>query len=349
MLASSSVDSTKLADGAVTYAKLQDISATKRVLGRNTTGSGDAEEVTVDQVFDWVSGTPTQGDMFFRGASATSRLPAGFAGQRLKSLGPSSSIIWSDPDPQIQSISASVASDALTVTINQTDLISFRSSTLTDGSVTWRKIPSNISLTVPSGATLGTYNGRAARLYLLALDNSGTIEVAICNSTYGVVSLDESNLISTTAISTSATSANSVYSTSARSSLPYRVVGFIDITESTAGQWATAPTLVQGSGGQALTAMSSIGYTQYWQDFTGSRSASTNYYNTTGKPIYVSVKSTTADGGLVLQIAGISVASCGQSGGSGNDYNFVSGIVPPGISYMVIPLAGTIAGWYELR
>lgn len=37
-------------DGSITYAKLQDISATSRILGRITTGAGDAEELTAANV-----------------------------------------------------------------------------------------------------------------------------------------------------------------------------------------------------------------------------------------------------------------------------------------------------------
>jgi hypothetical protein len=37
----------------VTYAKMQNISATQRVLGRNTSGAGDTEEVTLTQLLDW--------------------------------------------------------------------------------------------------------------------------------------------------------------------------------------------------------------------------------------------------------------------------------------------------------
>jgi hypothetical protein len=47
------VATAKIADGAVTYAKIQDVSATQRLLGRNTAGSGDAEEVTVAQLAAW--------------------------------------------------------------------------------------------------------------------------------------------------------------------------------------------------------------------------------------------------------------------------------------------------------
>lgn len=54
--------------GGITYALLQDIAVTKRALGRNTAGAGDAEEVTASQILDWISATP--GSTLVRGATA---------------------------------------------------------------------------------------------------------------------------------------------------------------------------------------------------------------------------------------------------------------------------------------
>jgi hypothetical protein len=42
-------------NNTVTYAKMQDISATQRLLGRNSAGSGDVEEVTISQALDWLT------------------------------------------------------------------------------------------------------------------------------------------------------------------------------------------------------------------------------------------------------------------------------------------------------
>lgn len=196
---------------------------------------------------------------------------------------------WRLPVPKvrgrIQPITASVASSALTLGLNPTAL-DFRSATLTDGTVNTRNIAAPISLVVPSGATLGTVSATQARLVLLAIDNAGTVELAVVNLAGGN-NLDETTLISTTAISAAATASNVIYSTTARTNVPFRVVGFIDITEATAGTWATAPTTIQGEGGQALAALQSIGYGQTWQAVT--RTSGTTYYNTTGRSITIKV------------------------------------------------------------
>lgn len=156
-------------------------------------------------------------------------------------------LVSSAGKPELRSISATVAANALTVTVQPTTL-DFRSATLGSGTVNTRTLAAAASLVVPSGATLGTANGVASRLVVLLLDNAGTLEPAIVNLAGGV-SLDETGVISTTAISGAANSASVVYSQAARANLPYRVVGFVDSTQAAAGTWATAPSRVQGAGG----------------------------------------------------------------------------------------------------
>lgn len=150
---------------------------------------------------------------------------------------------------QIQTISGSVASNALTIGAGALTL-GFRSTTLTSGTVTTIiGTPSN--LVVPSGATLGTTSALFSRLAVIALNNAGTIELGVINTAGGVL-LDETNLISTTAISAGSSSASVIYSTTARSNVAYRVIGFIDSTQATAGTWASSPSQIQGAGGQSL-------------------------------------------------------------------------------------------------
>lgn len=76
--------------GAITGATLTPseiaFAATKRALGRNTTGAGAGEEVTASQILDWL-GTPARGDLTRRGASAWELLPVGSNGQVLTSDG----------------------------------------------------------------------------------------------------------------------------------------------------------------------------------------------------------------------------------------------------------------------
>ncbi len=249
---------------------------------------------------------------------------------------------------KIQPITASVALNALTCALNPTTL-DFRSSTLTSGTINARSVAAAISIVVPSTATLGTVSAQQSRLVLLALDNAGTVELAVVNMAGGN-NLDETTLISTTAISAAATDANIVYSTTARTSLPFRVVGYIESTQVTSGSWAAAPTTVQGMGGQALAAMSSLGYSQSYQNMTASRAINTTYYNTTGKPIFIIVDSSVGAPTCVLAITINGFASIGYQYYSVTGGTFmptISAIIPAGASYSVA--AGGIYIWAELR
>lgn len=247
--------------------------------------------------------------------------------------------------PQIYSVTASVASSALTVTLNPCAL-DFRSSTLTDGTVNTRTVGSAISVVVPSTATLGTVSAQQSRIVVIAIDNAGTIELAVANISGGSV-MDETTLITTTAIAAASNSATAYYSTTARTSVPFRVVGFIQSTQATAGTWATAPSTIQGYGGQALAAMSSLGYGQTVQNVTGSRAFSTTYYNTTGKPIFVNINAYNAGGviNLTATVAGV-IAAYGQNSVANYGAN-IAFIVPPSASYSAT--GTTLQYWIETR
>ena len=81
-----------LADKAITYAKMQDVSAQYRLLGRRSIGAGTTEEVTATQLFDWY-GT-TQGSLICRGSSSWAMLPPGTSGQVLMSGGAGANLRW---------------------------------------------------------------------------------------------------------------------------------------------------------------------------------------------------------------------------------------------------------------
>lgn len=255
--------------------------------------------------------------------------------------------------PDIFSVTATVATNALTITLVAPLSITFRNATLNNGAPVTVAIANNLSITVPETATLGTTNNVAARIVFLVAYNGGTPVLCVTNLAGGL-SLDGTTLISPTTISASATAANVIYSASAvGANSPFRVVGFCDITEATAGTWATGPTTVQGVGGQALAALSSIGYGQTWQDVTASRAVATTYYNTTGKPIQVSIigKHATAGGliSLAITVSGVPVGLQEfDTDVGGAPYATVTAIVPPGASYSA-SITNTLHRWVELR
>ena len=264
-----------------------------------------------------------------------------------------------DPLPvaprQIQQVTASVAANALTCTLNPTSL-DFRSTPLTSGTVNTRTVAA-ISVVIPSGATLGSISAMQSRLVLLAIDNAGTVELAVVNIAGGN-NLDETTLISTVAISAAATAANVIYSTTARASVPFRVVSYVESTQAVAGTWATAPSMIQGMGGQALAAMSSFGSGQSWKSHGVeiTRALGATYYNPTGKLIVVFVQVPNPDAstsfGYTITVTQNGIGKTFQhyataSVGAGNQ--MVSGYtpIPVGASYLVS--GNSFNGWNELR
>ncbi len=157
---------------------------------------------------------------------------------------------------RLQLIGASVAANALTITINPT-VLDFRSATLGSGTNSTVALTSAANLVISSTSTLGTSSGVQSDIAVLAINNAGTIEVAAVNLAGGV-DLSETGIISTTAEGGAggADSATTIYSTTARSNVAYRVVGIVRSTQATAGVWATNPSLIQGTGG--LVKVSSV-------------------------------------------------------------------------------------------
>jgi hypothetical protein len=250
--------------------------------------------------------------------------------------------------PQIQPISASVASNALTISASALNL-DFRSTTLGSGTVTTvAGTPAN--LVISSGSTLGTVNAVASRIVVIALNNAGTIELAAVNISGGN-QLDETNLISTTAEggAGAADSANVIYSTTARTSVAYRVIGYIESTQATAGTWATTPSTIQGQGGQALASLSSLGYGQTWTDLTASRALSTTYTNSTGHPIAVSVYwQATSLGTATATVSGLQIAATAIAASAASNSGGLSFVVPVGATYSVA-CGVSFTRWSELR
>lgn len=79
----------------VTYAKIQQVSATARLLARKTAGAGSVEEATLSEILDFI-GSAAHGDMLYRGSSAWSRLAAGAEGKVLTAHG-AAAPTWETP------------------------------------------------------------------------------------------------------------------------------------------------------------------------------------------------------------------------------------------------------------
>jgi len=246
---------------------------------------------------------------------------------------------------KIQPITASVGSNALTITLNPT-ILDFRSATISSGTVTSLVVENAISLTIPSGATLGTVNNVQSQIVVVAINYNGTVELAAVNIAGGQVR-DETTPLSTTAVISGSNLDTVYYSTNARTSVAYRVVGYIESTQATAGTWASAPTTIQGMGGQALTAMSSLGYGQTLQSFivATNRISGTTYYNTTGKPITIYINVSIVAGSYSWVVDGVIVSTNNSAAGS---YQ-ITQIIQVGGTYAMTFVTVSTTRWYELR
>jgi hypothetical protein len=152
-------------------------------------------------------------------------------------------------------IAATVAAKALTVALKGANgnnpsatnpvVIGFRNATLTTGTSSVRTITGALSVVLSSGSTLGFTAVEVGRIYVWLIDNAGTVELAVSRT---ADIFPESNLVSTTAEGGAggADSASVMYSTTARSNVACRCIGYIEITTgAVAGEWDNAPTSIQ--------------------------------------------------------------------------------------------------------
>jgi hypothetical protein len=153
----------------------------------------------------------------------------------------------------------SVAGNALTVAVKGLDgadpsatnpvFVVFRDSDPLTSSYFVRKITAALSVTVSAGSTLGTVSNQPFKVWIAAIDNAGTVELAVyqsLDSTLNIKALRDNAIISTTAEggAGAADSAGVLYSASARTSVAMRVLGYGEwnVGLGTAGNWASVPT-----------------------------------------------------------------------------------------------------------
>lgn len=149
------------------------------------------------------------------------------------------------------SIVATVAASALTVALKGADgnnasstniiEIGFRNVTSATGTPVQRTVTGALSVVISSGSTLGQNSAKENFIYVYALDNAGTVELAISSSYF-----DNGTVLSTTAEggAGAADLITGVYSTTARTSVPVRLLARLRSTQTTAGTWAVVPTEV---------------------------------------------------------------------------------------------------------
>lgn len=95
-IANDAITTLKILDKNVTYAKIQDISASLRIMCRKSGGSGVVEEGSLSEVLDFI-GSAAQGDILYRGAATWAKLAAGTAAYVLQTGGAGADPSWVSP------------------------------------------------------------------------------------------------------------------------------------------------------------------------------------------------------------------------------------------------------------
>lgn len=156
------------------------------------------------------------------------------------------------------SLDATVDSGALTISLIGWDgnapsgtnkvTIPFRSATAGDGSMASAAITSANTLVISSGSLLGTSNSVPFRLWIVAFNDGGTIRLGAvnCDAFYPL----RDNVLGSSSAEGGAGAADSsqvIYSGSAVSSKPIRVLGYLDWNNglSAAGTWNAEPDEIQ--------------------------------------------------------------------------------------------------------
>lgn len=214
---------------------------------------GGTGQATATLAFNALSPTTTTGDIMYHNGTDDVRLAKGSDGQVLTlSAGfPSwqTNTTLNDQSYEITNLTltATVAASALTVALKTkagTDpaggdvvKIGFRSATAATGTYVQRSVSAALSVVVSSGSTLGHASGTNAYIYVYAIDNAGTVELAVSSQLF-----DEGTRQSTTAEGGAGASDAStvIYSTTARTTIGIRLIGRLLSNQTVAGTWDVA-------------------------------------------------------------------------------------------------------------
>jgi hypothetical protein len=115
----------------------------------------------------------------------------------------------------------------------------FRSTTATIGQYFPLTVTSNISIVVPATATLGQASAVATPTYIYAQALGGNVHLCVSSNP----AIDEGTLQTSTTVNTSATARPALYCSTGGTG-PVRLIGRFVSQQTTAGQWASAPTEV---------------------------------------------------------------------------------------------------------
>lgn len=224
-----------------------------------TAGAGTVTEVGLAAPAEFtVSGSPvsTTGTLTFAKANQNANLvyagpsSGAAAAPTFRAFGVSDLPDSSSYDLLNCSLSASVGSSALTISLKDKDgndpsasspvKIAFRNATISSGTYVTRSASSAKSITISSGSTLGQTSSVAEPIYVYAVDDTSGFVLGVTTQPQ----FNESELVTSIAEGGAggADSRTTLYTASAQTSRPARLLGVFISTQATAGTWASSPT-----------------------------------------------------------------------------------------------------------
>lgn len=168
-----------------------------------------------------------------------------------------------------------------------------------------------------TGATLGSSSGVAFRLWVVSFNNSGANVLALinCSNASTIFPLNEGVVVSSTAISGSATSAGVFYTPNGTtiSSAAFRILGYIEYSSglTTAGTYTSAPTAIQMFGPGVKKPGDVVQTAQHFDTGNTTSNSTTIYLATV---VAQAISLTSAANLAEIKASGSSVNSVGSSG-----------------------------------
>lgn len=285
-----------IVDDAVTYAKMQNISATSRILGRHTAAAGDTEELTGAQAMSILGQYAGLNAAFNAGLTATAA-----AGALTISL---------------------MRADGSTPTATNQTVINFRHATAANGYLETVTVSGSTTLVLSSGSTLGVTSGDPVRVWIVAFNDAGTARLGAINcrvpgASARIHPITDYGLSSSTAEggAGAADSAGVFYTGTAVTTKAYRILGYLEWTTlTTAGTW-TAPDKIQMFGPGIRLPGDAVQIAVGSTTTRGTASTSTSW-TATGVTLSGSITPTSAANGVLVNVSGsIAIGMGGANGG----------------------------------